>query len=128
MSVRSDLQARLREQEKSLSNHKKRLQELKVIISNLSNCSGNGMSEVNEKIVATHNELQWAASSRYIQCFDALKSSKDNGSSDSNIDGAMSSLNAEHRVVESKIATIESTIRTLRRRIAEAIEEERKIQ
>lgn len=126
MSVRSDLEARLREQQKNLTNNKKRLQELNTIISNLLSCSGDGMSEVNEKITATHNGLQWAASNRYIQCLDDLKSSKDKGSSDRNIDSAVSNLNAERRTVENKITTIESNIRTLRRRIAEAIEEERK--
>lgn len=125
MSVRSDLEARLREQEKNLSNNKKRLQELKTIIGNLSSCSGDGMSEVNGKITATHNELQWAVSSSYIQCLDDLRNSKDKGSSDGNIDGAMTNLKAERKTVENKITTIESTIRTLRRRIAEAMEEER---
>lgn len=126
MSVRSVLEARLREQERNLKNYKKRLEELQNVIGNLAHCDGDGYEETKIRINDTKKELQLAVSRFYIhQCIDELTYSTGRVLGDSNIGDAMNELHIELRNVDAKISNIESNIRFLRRRIAEAIEAER---
>lgn len=126
MSVRRELEARLREEKRSLANYQKRQQDLDAIISSLSGCAGDGFSEINDRINKIGTELQSAVSNGYIRCVDALASGRDRGLSDGNISGADSNLKAERRVVENKMSSIRANIRSLEHRIEAAKEEERR--